>query len=346
MTCQNGQCVPPCANGHTACGFTCVDLQRDPLNCGRCGRACTGNVCLAGSCTCLPHTADLLATIDAAATGATLRLCAGTWDLPSRILPRRDLTLIGAGAGQTILTGGDGYVVQTLNGTIVTLQDLTITKVNTLGLAGGAGIMNYAGSYLAPPQLTLIGVHVTNNVGAGIGNMYGASLLLKAGTVVSGNGPDGGISIYEGEVTLEGSRVEGNTADTFGGGIANTNGTVRLKTGTVVSGNTAVHFDGGGIHTRNGTLVLEHGSRVTGNTARFGGGIATDQSTVTLEAGSKVTGNTSWASGGGGGLFRSRDEDIVTLAADDIVVDNHVEIAGVKTVSNCAPVDTIPNCLG
>lgn len=48
----------PCASGATACGATCVDLSRDPQNCGRCGRDCSalpgvisGAVrCVAGEC--------------------------------------------------------------------------------------------------------------------------------------------------------------------------------------------------------------------------------------------------------------------------------------------------------
>lgn len=345
-----------------ACGFTCdagwgdcgsgagceTNLRTDDTNCGACGHVCLGDEqCSAGSC-CrdLQPTDDLQAAVDAAPPGATLRLCAGTWELPSRLLPTRDLTLIGAGAGQTILTGGDGCVVQTLNGTVVTLRDLTITGGNELGLSEGGGIMNYTGPFLAPPQLTLIGVHVTNNVGAGILNYHDALLVLKAGTVISGNGPLGGIANYEGDVTLEGSRVEGNTAATFGGGISSAFGTVRLKAGSSVSGNSAVTFHGGGISTREDTLVLENGSSVTGNSANAGGGIASFRSAVTLAVGSKVTGNTAWASGGGGGFFCSSGEDLVTLEASDIVVDNHEEIAGETTVSNCQPVDTIPNCIG
>ena len=40
-----------CADGLTACGTTCLDLSRDPSNCGACGAACTaGLACVAGAC--------------------------------------------------------------------------------------------------------------------------------------------------------------------------------------------------------------------------------------------------------------------------------------------------------
>ncbi len=41
----------PCDNGLTRCGDTCVDLQKDTANCGKCGTACGAKeVCSAGAC--------------------------------------------------------------------------------------------------------------------------------------------------------------------------------------------------------------------------------------------------------------------------------------------------------
>jgi hypothetical protein len=39
-----------CKPGETACGVTCVDLQRSPTNCGSCGRSCGGGKCDNGVC--------------------------------------------------------------------------------------------------------------------------------------------------------------------------------------------------------------------------------------------------------------------------------------------------------
>jgi hypothetical protein len=68
---------------------------------------------------------------------------------------------------------------------------------------------------------------------------------------------------------------------------------------------------------------------------------------LTLEAGSSVTGNTA---GDGGGIwnYTARFEfdrtATAALASEDIVTDNH--LTDETTVSNCAPVDTVPNCFG
>jgi hypothetical protein len=59
--CLQGQfCADPsinlcCNSGETNCGGRCVDLSRDPNNCGRCGNPCTGGMtCQSGHCVCPP----------------------------------------------------------------------------------------------------------------------------------------------------------------------------------------------------------------------------------------------------------------------------------------------------
>ncbi len=41
---------PTCTIEQAACAGTCVDTQRDPLNCGSCGANCTSGACRAGAC--------------------------------------------------------------------------------------------------------------------------------------------------------------------------------------------------------------------------------------------------------------------------------------------------------
>ncbi len=147
--------------------------------------------------------------------GDTLTLCAGTWHLKKTVTIDKNLTLIGAGAGKTILDGRNTVrVLQIAFETTVTLQDLTITRGKVTGSSvlddAGGGIKNIG-------TLTLVGVSVTKNTadfGGGISNV--GTLTLEAG-----------------------SSVTKNTADGDGGGIYNDNGgTVDLQAKNLVCNNT------------------------------------------------------------------------------------------------------------
>jgi hypothetical protein len=49
LSCQFGQCL--CAgDGGRLCDGGCIDVTRDPMNCGICGRSCSGAACSGGAC--------------------------------------------------------------------------------------------------------------------------------------------------------------------------------------------------------------------------------------------------------------------------------------------------------
>lgn len=350
--CTGGTCaVDMCDAGYADCGDQVgpgceTNIKTDPNHCGACSRACASNeLCLSSAC-CLPATADLQAAIDAASLRATLRLCPGTWRLASTVkIAHKDVTLIGAGAEQTILDGGGTVrVLEEAADTLLRLQDLTITR----GHAAGDYPANAGGGIFNDGTLTLVGVAVTGNTagifGGGIYNRVG-TMTLEGGSSVTGNTvvgigglvSGGGIYNDHGTVTLVDSSVSGNSATvTFsqppGGGIYNYWGTVRLQ-GSTVSSNAA--GSGGGIFNHDGSVTLEGGSSVTDNEARgtsSGGGIQNYDGRLTLEAGSRVTRNTA---GSGGGIFNTGGP--VMVADETIVTDNHPD--------NCAGA-TVPNCIG
>ena len=219
-------------------------------------------------CTGLKPTDDLQAAIDAAAEDATLTLCAGTWALTETVVISKNLTIIGAGTGQTTLDGGDAVRVLWIDpGADVTLRDLTITKGHAASDRfpdnAGGGISNQG-------TLTLIGVSVTGNTGRIGGGIYNGS----------------------GTVTLAAnSSVSGNTANSLGGGIYTLEGMVTLQADSQVSGNTA-RFGGGGIYNDEGTVTIEAESRVSGNRAtNYGGGIVNSDGTVTVASDALVCDN-------------------------------------------------------
>ncbi len=352
---------------HGTCSFTCeagwgdcapgagceTNLKTDIANCGTCFHTCAGDErCYSGTCSpCLPATENLHAEIAAANPGDTVRLCAGTWELTRTIVIDKDLTLIGAGIDQTILdAGGNGSVLVFgyTAGITVTLHGLTIMGGKA---EQGGGINNYTA------QLMLIDVRVTGNsatVGGGGGiahYSYTLTLVRSSVTENTGGHVGGGIINYSGTVILEaGSSVSGNSSPDLdesagvGGGMYNLGGAVILEAGSSVSDNIAKF--GAGIfnrtHTATAALTMHAGSTVSGNTATTGGGIYNQEGLVTLKSGSTVTNNTAEA---GGGIYNEAWRGgVLTLEADNIVTGNHLTDG--TTVSNCAPVNTIPNCIG
>ena len=268
---RNGQCCTGyCdkgkgkqADGHCRCKKAGQSCNEDRNCCATPGQpmTCQGYVCVSPDpgpepdpCTGLKPTGTsstqgLQEAIDAAKRGDTLTLCAGTWRLTKTVTISKTLTLIGAGAGQTILDGGNAVgVINVDRDPDATLQDLTITK----GKAQiGAGIYSWG-------NLMLLGVSVSGNTASSQG---------------------GGIFVDRGLATLdEGSRVSGNTARSGGGIYINYGSSLALKDGSVVGGTggegNAASSNGGGIFNFGGHATLEEESRVTGNTAvSQGGGI-------------------------------------------------------------------------
>jgi hypothetical protein len=225
QTCANGTCVP-CDVCPTGCSF-----------------------------------ARLQQAINATESGGAIRLCPITY--PELItIAAKELTLLGAGAGRTILAGSGrpdaGTVVVVAADATVELRNLTVTGGH--GTNGG-GILN-AGS------MVLDGVNVTENKAN-----FGA-----------------GIAQVDGGLTLRDSRVSGNEAFVSGGGFYIDDGPVRLER-SLVTGNEAASL-GGGLYVQAGPVTLED-TPVTGNDAASGGGVylaGAVNITMTIEPGS-VTGN-------------------------------------------------------
>jgi hypothetical protein len=224
----------------------CSGLTKDAS--GRCAApvVCSGLTPIGSS-----PTQGLQEAIDAAAAGSTLTLCAGTWHLTTTVRITKALTLVGAGAGQTILNGQGR--VQVLETSHAPLAGLTGVQLRDLTISNGRG--NTGGGILNVGLLTLAGVSITGNTaniaggffnsGGGIHNL--GTLILGAGSVIGGTTP-----------------AEANTAR-FGGGIFNgVIGTVTLQDGSRVTGNIAT-TNGGGID-NSGTLTVAAQALVCNNT--------------------------------------------------------------------------------
>lgn len=302
QTCQKkqvdcGPCSPPACDQATACSGKCgtVTCQGQQFNCGTCP---TGDcdVCASGC----PHQ-TIQAAINAASSGDTITICAGTYTRPTTggnryvaLIRGKNLTLIGAGAAQTILDGGGVSSTQAVvaventaaaNPVTVTLQNMTVTGANG---SPGMWLASFGALVTGPGNLlTLKQVVVRNNTTTGVAGGIGVSqgtVILDAGTEVRNNSAGagqhgGGIHNRATLIVNDGASVTDNQAGDSGGGIYNsTDGVVTLNNGARVSGNEA--DEGGGIYNAAGDVTLVAGSVVCGNSPDdcdgFGGGYDPD----------------------------------------------------------------------
>ncbi len=389
----------------------CVNVQSDSSHCGGCGRACpSGNTCKNGACVdgactpdpksvtcastcgsvlnncqqtvncgvcgCLPvtTTSELQAAIDATDPGGVLELCAGTWSVTATVTISDDMTLKGAGVGQTILDGNDAVRVLWIDDAtaVVELEDLTIKRGFATGTENfGAGIRNDGALTLRRVEVTkckadrgggifsngtldlYAGARLTenhaNNDGGGMYAWNTSETTMHDGSQISNNTAShgGGVGLFGCPFTMgSGSRISGNEGTSEIGGIYSLSATIVLKDGSLVGGpnpgdGNIGNSNSGGIYASGGSVTLESGSRVIGNTATLGAGMGASFSTVTVRSGARVTGNIASSNGGGIQAFTGS----ATVEAGALVCDNlplNAQCVGTFSGQCPAPAEACP----
>ncbi len=272
---------------------------------------------------------------------------AGTY--PDNLVIDRDVTIVGEGAGSTVIDGGGvATTVVVPAGVTAVLEELTVTGGWTE--ADGGGVDN-AGS------ITLRGVDLADNAAVRRAFSRGGGLWNNAGTVVvegstlSGNVADsGGAAIYSvrGTVTVTDSVIAGNTVnqtstDFHGGAIHGVSAVVDVSTTRIVDN--VGGFSGGGFQIRGsgGRLDLRE-STVSGNSAGSGAGIDLRQSARAFVDSSTISDNT--ASRAGGGLRVQAPVELVNSTVSGNVADSlgggidadsSVTLDAVTIVGNSSP---------
>jgi methionine-rich copper-binding protein CopC len=168
-----------------------------------------------------------------------------------------------------------GRVFNITNGVNVTLKYLTIRDGNATdgSTASGGGILNNG-------TLTVYKCHIKYNTGYGGGGIYNrddASLTVMSSTIILNSVPTGygaGIS-NSGDLTVNDSIINSNTAYAGGGGIFNQGDATVID--SEISSNNALLYGGGGIYNWLGSFTIT-GSSINSNTANHyingkGGGI-------------------------------------------------------------------------
>jgi len=161
-----------------------------------------------------------------------------------------DITLMGDGAGSTIIDGGGlGGIFYVSSNTTVQIQDVTLRNGRSPG-AGGAIFNN--------GDLTLLRTVLTGN-----SSVAGSAGPGRGGAIVS----DGTNS----SLTIADSTIANNTAQSGGGGIL-AGGDVSL-TNVTVAGNRSLTGLGGGLYLFASARAVVSNATIAGNAALKGGGL-------------------------------------------------------------------------
>lgn len=252
-----------------------------------------------------------------------------------------NLTIVGPGAGQTVIEGAGGLgddILSIDSGATVVLQGVTLD-----GGSGGSGDGSGAGDVLNGGTLTVTNSTIAGgsaantgaSLGGGIQNAAGASLTLGSGALLDGNvgafdGGAGGGLANAGTATLTGAVVAENSASGHGGGIFNT-GSLTLTNSQVNLNSTPTGGSGGGLANQSSGFVSATGTVFLGNSSigegALGGAVYNSggfapfvhpriqASGMTLDG---VTVSDSSANGGrGGGVYNDLSGDL-TLSGSTV----------------------------
>lgn len=215
----------------------------------------------------------------------------------------------------------------------------TITRTEiTNNTADGQGIGG--GIYLGAQKLTITDSKLTgNNTISNNGQTQGGAIVAYSpgdftldNTLIQGNTADvgGGIHVLSTKlrdshiILCNNTRITGNVANQFGGGIFldNMNNPAVLElVNASVDNNTA--NVAGGIGNYGSIVVLKDGAVLENNTAKQYGGGLYNRGKVTVESGATVMNNT--ASTYGGGLYNKGE---ATVESGAKLYNNHAALAG------------------
>ncbi|MDR1904433.1 MAG: fibronectin type III domain-containing protein [Treponema sp.] len=161
----------------------------------------------------------------------------------------------------------------------------------------------------------------------------GGALIMKAGSTVS-NAYANGVYINNGNFTMEGGTIIGNTASYSSyGGVYVSSGSFTMSGGTI-SGNT-----GGGVYVSSGSFTMSGGT-ISGNTARsfssysysYGGGVYVG-GTFTMEGGT-ISGNIASPYSYGGGVCVGSGGSFVKNGGGTIDANNSASYGNVAYISS------------
>lgn len=260
-----------------------------------------------------------------------ITLGGGTYTFTSEYLSNNDsalptittpITINGNGATLERDSTAPEFRLITIDGSVVTLNDLTLRGGRTPSINIGGAIFSL-GATVTINRCTITD-NYSNSDGGGIAN---TGVMTIIDSTISNNSSSRSGGIYNGSrLTVINSTISDNETDSFGGGIYSLGGaTNTVLINNIVSGNLALSH-GGGLNLMGTSTVINtviSGNQSLGN----GGGLYSNSGTVTV-SNSTITGNT--ASLSGGGIYQLSPSLTIT---NSIIWGNNTQISGTPTVT-------------
>ena len=160
---------------------------------------------------------DLSQTLAEIPDSSTVRLSAGTYQLPDSLVLLRPVTVVGAGEGKTILTSDAAdAAVLVMTGGAVSLDALTVRRE---GSTPGSGIVTGPAAALSLHAVRVTGARASSNGAGGVGVLLTASATGTTSTSVtfrasdsdfSGNAAAGVAAGGTHRTAITSSRFDGN----------------------------------------------------------------------------------------------------------------------------------------
>jgi parallel beta-helix repeat protein len=253
--------------------------------------------------------------VDAAGSGAEIRVAAGTY---TGVSSRNETTQM-VYITKTVTIQG-GYTITdwatpnpTANPTILDAQE--------------QGTVIYITGNISP---TIEGLYITRGydiAGGGVHLHYSAA-TLRGNTIISNTAGDsggGGVTLYFSAATLSGNTIISNTANDYAGGGVCLLGSHRTNlNGNIIQGNMALYA--GGVYLGPWSNVTLDGNIIVNNTAQQGGGgVSFGRKSYAVLSGNIIAHNIAEGGTGGGVLIENLSYAILV---NNAIVDNHANSTG------------------
>jgi hypothetical protein len=261
----------------------------------------------------------------------------------------QSLTINGGSQTSFIVSGQNindlrPFAVNAVSSAAVNINNLTVTRG---GGGTGGGIFIQGGA-----NVTLANVTVSNNNSAGAGGIrVSGSTLNIVNSLITGNRttfqPGGGISASNSTVFITGTRISQNMAagdiNTNGGGLYSSSSNTRIEN-SVINGNSA-ESSGGGLRQAGGTLLMSNVSIVSNSisgTGNGGGGLHISGS-ATLRNLTFQFNSTTTVTGLAGGMVVTGSGTVVGLANSIITQSINTNPSRDVSVGNGATLTLLTN---